>query len=216
VAVGGNGAIYVAWRAVLPGDVRDVVVMKSEDGGKSWGAPVRARADAWIYPGCPHAGPAMRVDGQGTVHIAWWTGKSGEAGVYYAQSTDGGRSFEAQPIAVEERSQPAHVQLALSPAGDVLVAWDDGHGEIPRVLLRRSSDGGRSFAAASLVSERGIAAGYPVLAVYGDSVAVAWSQTTAVEHRAKLAAHVEKPGSNSPMPLPRIGQSEILMRTARM
>ncbi len=216
VAVSGEGAIYVAWRAVLPGDVRDVVVMKSEDGGKSWRAPVRARADGWVYPGCPHAGPAMRVDGRGAVHIAWWTGKSGEAGVFYARSSDGGRSFEAQPVAVNDRSQPAHVQLALSPAGSVLVAWDDGHGEMPGVLVRRSSDGGKSFGEPSLVSDRGVAAGYPVLAVYGDSVAVAWSQTTAAEHRAKLAARAEKPGSKAPMPLPRVGQSEILMRAARL
>jgi BNR repeat-like domain len=216
VAVGGDGAIYVAWRAILPGDIRDVVVMKSVNGGKSWNAPVRARTDGWVYPGCPHAGPAMRVDARGAVHIVWWTGKSGEAGVYYARSVDGGRSFTARPIAVGEQSQPAHVQLALSPAGTVLVAWDDGHGEIPRVFLRRSSDGGSSFGRPVLLSDRGVAAGYPVLAVYGDSVAVAWSQTTAVEHRARLAARAEKPGSKAPIPLPRVGQSEILMRTARL
>jgi len=114
VAVAGDGEIFVAWRAILPGDVRDVVVTRSSDGGATWSAPVRAREDGWV-PGCPHAGPSLKVDGGGGVHVAWWTGKEGEAGVYYARSEDRGQSFAAQPIAVGERASPAHVQLALAP-----------------------------------------------------------------------------------------------------
>lgn len=215
VAVGGDGTIYVAWRAVLPGDVRDVVVSRSRDRGKSWSAPVRARDDGWVYPGCPHAGPSLEVDARGRLHLGWWTGKEGEAGVYYARSEDGGRTFTAQPIAVGKHARPAHIQLALDADSAVVVAWDDGHGEIPRVLLRRSTDGGRSFGPAARLSDPGVAASYPVVAVYGDSVAVAWSQTTAAEHRAKLAEREDMQAPGAAMRLPRVGQSEILVRAAR-
>jgi hypothetical protein len=211
VAVAGDGSIYVAWRAILTGDVRDVVVTRSSDGGKSWAAPVRVRADDWVYPGCPHAGPSLEVDAKGAVHVAWWTGKEGEAGVYYARSTDGARTFVAQPIATGERARPAHVQLAVS-GERVYLAWDDGLGAIPRVLLRRSIDGGASFGKESLLSDPEVAASFPVLAVHHDSVAVAWSQTTAAEHRARLAAMVDMKDPKAVMPLPRVGQSEILMR----
>jgi hypothetical protein len=211
VAVAGDGTIYVAWRAILPGDVRDVVVTRSSDGGKTWASPVRARSDDWVYPGCPHAGPSLEVDAKGAVHVAWWTGKEGEAGVYYAKSADDGKSFAAQPIATGARARPAHVQLAV--AGEsVYLAWDDGLGEMPRVLLRRSSDGGQTFSAEELLSEPGVAASFPVLVLQGDSVAVAWSQTTAAEHRAKLAAMIDMKDPKAVMPLPRVGQSEILMR----
>ena len=91
VAVASDGAMYVAWRAILPGDVRDVVVTRSRDGGATWSAPVRTREDGWVYPGCPHAGPSLKVDARGVVHVGWWTGKEGEAGVYYARSEDGGQ-----------------------------------------------------------------------------------------------------------------------------
>lgn len=212
VAVAGNGTIYVAWRAILPGDVRDVVVTRSTDGGGSWAPPVRTRADDWVYPGCPHAGPSLEVDARGDLHVAWWTGKEGEAGVYYARSADGGRSFTAQPVATGDRARPAHVQLAVS-GERVYVAWDDGLGEMPRVLLRRSIDGGSSFGPEELLSEPGVAASYPVLALYGDSVAVAWSQTTAAEHERKLASKIDMQDPDAVMPLPRVGQSEILMRT---
>jgi hypothetical protein len=215
VAVAGDGAIYVAWRAILPGDVRDVVVTRSTDGGASWSAPVRVREDGWVYPGCPHAGPSLRADARGVLHVGWWTGKEGEAGVYYARSEDGGRSFVAQPMEAGDRARPAHVQLALSPAGAVYVAWDDGLGEMPRVLMRRSGDGGRSFGAIERLSDPGAAASFPVLAVYGDSLAVAWSQSTAAEHRAKLARQVDMRDPKAVMQLPRVGQSEILVRAGR-
>jgi hypothetical protein len=211
VAVAAGGDIYVAWRAILPGDVRDVVVTRSSDGGRTWASPVRARADDWVYPGCPHAGPSLEVDAEGAVHVAWWTGKEGEAGVYYARSTDGAKTFAAQPIATGPRARPAHVQLAVA-GRRVYLAWDDGLGEIPRVLVRRSADGGGTFGAEELLSEPGVAASYPVLAVHNDSVAVAWSQTTAAEHRARLASKIDMKDPKAVMPLPRVGQSEILVR----
>ena len=215
VAVAGDGAIYVAWRAILPGDVRDVVVTKSIDGGQTWAKPVRPRADDWVYPGCPHAGPSLEVDSRGRVHVAWWTGKEGEAGVYYARSDDGGERFTAQAIATGDRARPAHIQLALAPAEGVYVAWDDGLSEMPRVLLRRSVDGGRSFGSEAMLSQPGVAASFPVVAVYGDSVAVAWSQTTAAEHRALLASKVDMGDPKAVQLLPRVGQSEILLRAGR-
>ena len=211
VAVAADGRIYVAWRAILPGDVRDIVVTRSSDAGRTWAAPVRARADDWVYPGCPHAGPSLEVDADGGVHVAWWTGKEGEAGVYYARSTDGGETFTAQPIATGKRARPAHVQLAVA-GRQVFLAWDDGLSEMPRILLRRSSDRGQSFRREELVSEPDAAASFPVLALRGDSVAVAWSQTTPAEHRAKLAAMVDMKDPKAVMPLPRVGQSEILVR----
>jgi BNR repeat protein len=216
VALSADGTIYVAWRAILDGDVRDVVVTRSSDGGNSWSAPVRVRADGWVYPGCPHAGPSLKVDARGRVHVGWWTGKEGEAGVYYARSDDGARTFSAQPIAVGKRARPAHVQLGLAGDRDVIVAWDDGLGDMPRVLVRRSTDGGASFGSSAVLSDPGVAASYPVVALHGDSVAVAWSQTTAAEHRAKLAAQVDMKDPKAVMPLPRVGQSEILLRAGRL
>jgi hypothetical protein len=54
------------------------------------------------------------------------------------------------------------------------------------------------------------------VAVYGDSVAVAWSQTTAAEHRAQMAARVDMSDPKAVQLLPRVGQSEILLRAGRL
>src|SRR5690606_7506920 len=57
MAVGPDGSLYVAWRKIYPGDVRDIVVARSRDRGATWDEPVRVAADDWVFPGCPHAGP---------------------------------------------------------------------------------------------------------------------------------------------------------------
>ena len=186
-----------------------VVVARSHDRGVTWEAPIRPREDGWVYPGCPHAGPSLKVGSDGVVHIAWWTGKEGEAGVYYAHSGDRGMNFSAEPIAVGETSTPAHVQLALSDSS-VAVVWDDGLSELPGILLRVSPDGGGRFGPTTRVSAPGSAASFPVIGAWGDSLLVAWTQVGEATHRAELASKRSHNGGSTP--LPRVGQSEILVR----
>jgi hypothetical protein len=150
------------------------------------------------------------VDESGVVHIAWWTGKSGEAGVYYARSGDQGLSFQAQPIAVGRTSRPAHVQIGLTPSGPVVV-WDDGLSDHPRVLLRASGDSGARFGPVVEVSRSPESGSLPVVAVQRDSIRIAW---TAVGS-ALPDAHAEHPADpKASMPLPKVGDQRIVERVA--
>jgi hypothetical protein len=212
IAARGDTA-YVAWRSVLPGNVRAVVVARSTDGGATWGAPVRVQKDDWVFDGCPHAGPALQLDALGRLHVAWWTGKEGAAGVYYARSDDAGRTF-GTPIALgtAKFSRPAHVQLAVGATRMVVAAWDDGTVKRPRVLLRLSRDGGGSFAAAQEVSEDDRVATFPVLGVVGTRLTVAWSDQEPAAH--DRAAHA-MPNMRDPkarMGLPAVGATQVLVR----
>jgi len=212
LACDNNGALYMAWRHVHPGNIRDVVVAKSTDRGATWGDLVRVHADDWKFDGCPHAGPSMAVDSAGVIHIAWWTGKDGSAGVFYAKSKDGAKSFDP-PVAlgVAQASRPAHVQLALAAGNRVVVAWDDGTKQIPRVVVRASRDGGGSFAQAVTLSAVGRAASFPVVGVVGDSLSVAWSEESeAVAQSAAAAQAAQDP--KSPKGLHAVGEAQVLMR----
>jgi hypothetical protein len=193
------------------------VVARSTDGGRTWAEPVRAHADDWVFDGCPHAGPSLQVDAAGRVHVAWWTGKRGAAGVWYARSDDGARSFGA-PVAlgVGELSRPAHVQLALGADGLVAAAWDDGTLETPAVVLRLSRDGGRRFGAPVPVSGPDVAATFPVLAVAGRRVSVAWAEQSraAAGHAAAHAPDMRDP--RAVKRLGRVGESQVLVRTGEV
>lgn len=202
VAAGPDGALYAAWRKIFPApaggpaaappQVRDIAVARSADGGRTWGAPVRVHADEWRVDYCPDAGPSLRVGADGAVHVAWWTGKEGAAGVRYARSADGGRTFgEPVPLGVGARSKAAHVQLAVAGCGEaatVAAVWEDGTRQAAPLVARVSRDGGRTFGPADVLSAAGAQVGYPVVALEGDrgapnagatAVRVAWQQRPA-------------------------------------
>ena len=192
LAAGPDGRVYAAWRRIFAhGDVtevRDVVVASSADHGLTWSPPAKVHDDAWQVNYCPDAGPTIKVASDGTLHVAWWTGLPGAAGVRYTRSEDGGRSF-APPVelGVAAASRAAHAQLALAGARRVIVAWDDGTREVPPIVVKVSDDGGRTFGAGDTLSAAGRSAGYPVVAVARDTLVVAWQERTPAAARADSA-----------------------------
>jgi len=217
IATGRDGTLYLAWRTVFPGNVRDVVVARSEDHGATWTTPVRVHADNWVFDGCPHAGPSVQVDSAGAVHIAWWTGKQGAAGVFYARSTDRATTFAA-PVALgaAEFSAPAHAQLALGTEGTVVVVWDDGTVKTPKVVMRVSHDNGVSFGPTTLVSAEGRAATFPVLALAEKELTVAWSEQSQMEHDHEMALAPNMKDPKAVKGLSRVGESAVRVRSGRL
>jgi hypothetical protein len=217
LATAHDGTVYLAWRKVYAGNVRDIVVARSGDRGATWSEPVRVHADNWVFDGCPHAGPSLQVDGKGRVHIAWWTGKDKAAGVYYARSEDGAKSF-AEPVAlgVAAYSRPAHVQLALGGGDRVAAAWDDGTLMVPRIAYRESRDGGASFASPQLLSPAGRAAGFPVLAMLDTAVVVAWSEQSGASAELAAKAEPNMKDAKSVKGLTAVGDAEVFVRRGVM
>jgi peroxiredoxin len=222
MASGPDGALYVAWRKRFPsagGEVRDIVLARSTDGGATWSTPARVHADAWKVDHCPDAGPSVRVARDGVVHVAWWTGKDGAAGVRYVQSLDGGRTFsEPVLLGVAAQSRPAHVQLALgdaSHAGVIAAAWDDGTMAVPRIVVRLSRDNGKTFGPAEPVSAAGDQAGYPVVNLRGDTVMVAWQARSLAEASADSAQHaamVAHDPNDAGAYINRVGAMQVMTR----
>jgi BNR repeat-like domain len=215
IAEAPNGGLYIAWREVFPGNVRDIVVARSPNRGFTWEDPVRVHADNWVFDGCPQAGagPSLQADGKGAVHIAWWTGKQGSAGVWYARSDDGALSFSVPiPLGVAEFSRPAHVQLALGgQEGRLIAAWDDGTLATPRIVVRTSKDRGAHWSEPATLSDpQGArAAGFPVVAASRDRVAVAWSeQSLAASHD----AHADTNDPHATIPLSSVGDARVVVR----
>lgn len=174
-----NGTVYVAWRAVLEGGIRDIVVARSSDFGVTWEAPRRVHADNWQYNGCPHAGPSIKVDQDGKLHVLWWTGKPENGGVFYARSDDNAQSFTT-PIPVHSQPVPipTHVQLGLpsteGKAKSVVAVWDDLTGNPTGIVMRASVDGGDSFASVVEVSGKSRSGTHPILALSGNKAHIIW------------------------------------------
>lgn len=199
-----KGGIYVAWRKIMTGGIRDIVVARSTDAGRSWSSPQRVHADDWVQGYCPDAGPSMAADTAGRLHVAWWTGKEGEAGVRYVQSHDRGQTFGAPlELKVATLSRASHVQLAAPTPDDIVVVWDDGTLQAPRIAMRRSFDGGASFEPLVYLSPSGQASAYPHVATGEAGWEVVWnrhgsSETPSRTVEAEAAQWTPPAGDNAP------------------
>lgn len=177
VVVAPNGDLFVAWRAILDGSIRDIVVARSADRGATFDAPVRVHDDGWRIEGCPHAGPSLAVDPDGAVHVAWYTGAEGGSGVYHAVSRDGARTFEAPTRLLGGEPPISRVRLAAAPDGRILAAWDDPRTDPPRPVVAWIHDG--SVFADTLTT----GGSFPVVAAVGEYRAVVWLAGDAVRIR---------------------------------
>ena len=178
MAAGPEGRLAVAWRSVRDGDVRDIVVSRSEDGGETFSAPVVVHEDGWRIDGCPHAGPSLAVDGEGRLHVAWYTGAEGGAGVFHAVSTDGGTTFgHVRPLMAGEWVPVSLVSLATDAGGRVWAAWDDRRVD-PVTVNVVSLDGGDETSLGGRAPSLAAAAGLRAVSVIdGDAVKVrTWRQ----------------------------------------
>src|SRR4029450_4736158 len=70
VAVSTDGIIHVLFRNALEGS-RDVYVVRSEDGGRTFVAANRLGLGTWKLEGCPMDGGGLAVDGTGAVATIW-------------------------------------------------------------------------------------------------------------------------------------------------
>ena len=111
LAVATDGTLYAGWRQVLPGSFRHIAVATSNDGGTTFSQPVIVSDDHWVLQGCPVSGPSLSVDrASGNLKVVWFAAGEGDApGVYFAESSDKGRSFSARQLLSQEtvRGTPA-------------------------------------------------------------------------------------------------------------
>jgi len=127
IAAGSANSLYLAWRHVYPGNMRDIAFTVSRDGGKTFAPPVRVSEDKWQIEGCPDDGPSMAVDGQGTVHIVWPAVVTERGGpvkaLFHAMTRDGHTFSPRERIPTEGMAN--HPQLAIDAAGTLAVSWDE-------------------------------------------------------------------------------------------
>jgi hypothetical protein len=185
IATDAAGGVYAAWRHVYDGNVRDIAFIKSADGGRTFGAPVRVSDDNWVPDGCPENGPSLTVDEKGRIHVVWPTlvpGATSAAAptlaLFYAMSHDGRHFTARQRIPTE--GIPRHPQIVSGPGDEIIVAWDEQANAIRRVAVARgtiAAQGSARFVRQPIGDA--LSAVYPVLAAVDDGAIVAWTSGSA-------------------------------------
>jgi hypothetical protein len=184
LAFGRGGEVYVAWRTVYDGDIRDIVVATSTDHGATFNQPVRVAFDNWKITGCPHSGPSMSVEGN-RLYITWFSeGDSTNSGIRLAWSDDSGKSFAKPVIASGKVVDANHPMLSLSEDGRLMIVFQgrntaekEGWGAVRAYVVEVSDTGAISQPIAVTGNKKSVT--YPaIVAGTVGRVYVAWTEGT--------------------------------------
>jgi len=180
LAIGPDGAIYAAWRHVYPGDLRDIALAVSRDGGRSFTPPARVSEDGWAINGCPDDGPSVAVDAKGTIHVVWPTvigADEPEGALFYATSRDGVRFTPRVRVPTSGGRKPTHPQVAIGPKGRVVVSWDDSVAgqrvAAMREVIHASAGDVRFGEVVTIAAGAGV--NHPVVAATDTSLVAVWA-----------------------------------------
>jgi hypothetical protein len=152
-ASGPRDTVALAWRRVFPGDIRDMVLAVSRDGGRTFGDPELVSADRWHINACPHRGGAVGVDGRGRVYMSWYTeGSDIRPDLRFAVAADGRRFGPPKRLHVSTTSIPDQARMAVDPAGRAVIVWEESTAVRRRILLRYTLDAGRTLSPVHVLS----------------------------------------------------------------
>jgi hypothetical protein len=163
------GNLYLTYRTVprVGPMYRDIIIARSQDGGTTF-AQRAVSEDKWEINGCPVAGPSFSLNSRGAITAVWFMGGGERPGLYYATSTDNGKTFAPRRLLDPQQKIGKRAHTASFADGAVFVAWDDADGktfsawgvlDLQKGLLRRSDE------------HEGVA--YPVVATNGRIAVIA-------------------------------------------
>lgn len=178
MALAPDGNLWAAWRKTFEGNIRDIVLAKSVDQGRTFSGPILVQRDGWVFPACPHRGPSVAFDRFGRLYIGWYTeGTDDQPRLLFAVSDDEGKTFST-PISLHTSatSLPDQLRMAVHPDGAVVAVWEEVTGVRKRTVMRVSLDRGHTFGSVQSLSD-GAKAETPTVAVHPNgTVALAWSE----------------------------------------
>jgi hypothetical protein len=200
VAQGSAGPVYASTRGIEwpdPGEeaesVRDIIVAHSDDHGLTWSAAGKIHDDGFRINTCPDVTAGLAVDSSQRLHAAWYTGSEKGPGMYYAISSDQGRSFTAPVPLLPEGSTPyGGVKLALDSQDNAWIALESRQDDSTTIHLLRIGHDGTVSRAPPWTGRS------PDLARLGDGVIVTWNDGHGSDEESagglySRIAHVETP-----------------------
>lgn len=164
----------VAYRDRSDVEVRDIYVARLEGG--RWSAPRPVHKDNWQIAACPVNGPMLSARDR-NVALAWFTAKGQIGHTYVAFSSDAGRTFGA-PVQLDGGAAVGRVDVAVLPDGTAIATWIESADQRSSFAARRVAASGQTSPIVTVSNIAGArASGYPRVAVHGDDVVFAWTET---------------------------------------
>lgn len=167
-----DGQPVFAWRQIFEGNIRDHYAAKlSADGATLTGG--RVSNDDWQINSCPHHGPGLAVDANGGWHVTWFTKGKNRQGLFYASSSDGGKSFSTPDKFGDDAKAPGH-PVVIAAKGRLYRVWKEFDGTTTTIPMQMSRDGGKSWSATKVIAETTDASDHPELVADRKTAYLSW------------------------------------------
>lgn len=167
---------YASWFTVRPDSSVLLRVARSDDGGRSWNAPVTADDTDVGRGGCARPAPYIAADSlNGYVHLVYHLDAREGAGLFFTHTMERGALFH-QPVPIVYGDRPSAASVA-SRGDTVIVAYEDPNSRMPRLGLALSRVQGHIFEHRVAASDETGEAQTPRVAILGTRIAVAWTAT---------------------------------------
>jgi hypothetical protein len=157
-----RGGLHVLWRNLLEG-ARDMYLISSPDGGRTFGEAVKLGQGTWPLNACPMDGGALAADADGRITTIWMRQKQvfrcvqgepeellgrgeqgwaalGKAGVYLAwiEGRPGAlrllKPGEDKPLSIADRASDPMLAGSPKGTGPVVLVWEEGPAKSPTRL----------------------------------------------------------------------------------
>ena len=152
--------------------IRDMALATSTDHGARWTLSGPVGDFGWAFDGCPHVGGGITQTGTGAaerLHAVVWTGHEVQHGLYLVRSDDGGVTWsDPEPLGGEHAR---HADIGSS-GERVVASWD----ERGIIYTTTSLDSGETWGPAQQLSDDGMRASHPIVALVGDELEVFWTE----------------------------------------
>ena len=165
--------LLVAYRDHTPQDIRDISVLRFENG--KWSAPKNINPDNWKLNACPTNAAAAAAKGD-RVAIAWYTGAQNSPRQQIVFSSDGGTTF-TKPVLLSTGRSFGYTSIALD-GPDAVVSWLEQSGGDARIVVRRVSAAGAPGPPIQIAQGSRKSLGYPRILQAGNDTWVAWADST--------------------------------------
>lgn len=159
------------YRAIFPGGIRDHATQIITSRGAE---PIRRVSDdQWKTDACPHHGPSIVVSESGKIHAAWFTQGENRSGVFYANSSNQGRSY-TKPTRIGAEGANISRPYLLVLGNTVYLVWKEFNGKSSTVYLKQSMDDGGTWSSPQTVFETSGYSDHPLLISQGKVVFLSW------------------------------------------
>ena len=166
--------LLVAYRDHTSEDIRDIAVMRFENG--RWTPSKTLNADKWKINACPVNGASEAAKGD-RVAIAWYTEGGDKPRVQLVFSSDAGATF-TKPILINTGDALGHASTILTADGGAVVSWIEEGDKSSRVLARFLPASGEAGPPVQVAQGSTQSLGYPRLLQAGQETWITWGNSS--------------------------------------